>query len=51
MTGQARWSRIRNRGVVSNFTTGMVLYDREDTVPFGEGLFAVPLSRLWTAGK
>lgn len=33
------------------FTTGVVLYDGEDTVPFGEGLFAVPLSRLWTAGK
>jgi hypothetical protein len=33
------------------FTTGVVLYDGEDTVPFGEDLFAVPLSRLWTAGK
>lgn len=33
------------------FTTGVVLYDGEDTVPFGEGLFAVPLSRIWTAGK
>ncbi len=30
------------------FTTGVVLYDGEDTVPFGEGLWAVPLSRLWT---
>lgn len=29
------------------FTTGVVLYDGEDTVPFGEGLFAVPLGRLW----
>jgi predicted AAA+ superfamily ATPase len=33
------------------FTNGVVLYDGEDTVPFGEGLWAVPLSRLWTAGK
>lgn len=33
------------------FTTGVVLYDGEDTVPFGEGLYAVPLSRLWTAGN
>jgi predicted AAA+ superfamily ATPase len=30
------------------FTTGVVLYDGEDTVPFGEGFWAVPLSRLWT---
>jgi hypothetical protein len=33
------------------FTTGVVLHDGEDTVPFGEGLFAVPLSRLWTAAN
>jgi uncharacterized protein len=30
------------------FTAGVVLYDGENTVPFGDGLAAVPLSRLWT---
>ena len=34
--------------VGSRFTAGVVLYDGEATIPFGEGLFAVPLSRLWT---
>jgi predicted AAA+ superfamily ATPase len=34
--------------VGSRFTAGVVLYDGEVSIPFGEGLFAVPLSRLWT---
>jgi len=34
--------------VGDRFSAGVVLYDGEDTVPFGEGLAAVPLSRLWT---
>lgn len=34
--------------VGSRFTTGVVLYDGEDSIPFGKGLFAVPLSRLWS---
>jgi len=34
--------------VGDRFTTGVVLYDGEDTVPFGDRLAAVPLSRLWT---
>lgn len=29
------------------FAAGVVLYDGEDLVPFGERLFAVPLSHLW----
>jgi len=29
------------------FVAGIVLYDGEISVPFGEGLRAVPLSRLW----
>lgn len=33
--------------VGSPFAAGVVLYDGEVTIPFGEGLFAVPLSRLW----
>jgi predicted AAA+ superfamily ATPase len=34
--------------VGERFAAGVVLYDGEVTIPFGEGLFAVPLSRLWT---
>jgi uncharacterized protein len=34
--------------VGARFTAGVVLYDGEVTIPFAEGLFAVPLSRLWT---
>lgn len=29
------------------FTSGVVLYDGEASVPFGEGLFAVPIRALW----
>jgi len=29
------------------FITGMVLYDGEATLPFGDGLFAVPIRSLW----
>jgi predicted AAA+ superfamily ATPase len=31
----------------SNFRLGLVLYDGETVLPFGEGLFAAPLSCLW----
>jgi len=31
------------------FVAGVVLYDGEATVPFGDGLYAVPLRRLWEA--
>ncbi|MHB0971536.1 MAG: ATP-binding protein [Thermoanaerobaculia bacterium] len=33
------------------FTSGVVLYDGETTVPFGDDLFAVPLSALWKGTK
>jgi predicted AAA+ superfamily ATPase len=33
-----------------DFRIGMVLYDGERTVPFGERLFAAPLSSLWASG-
>lgn len=36
------------QAVGDRFTTGVVLYDGEITIPFSEGLSAVPLSRLWT---
>ncbi len=29
------------------FRQGVVLYDGETTVPFGDGLYAVPIPRLW----
>ena len=31
----------------SKFAAGVVLYDGETSVPFGEGLFAVPIRALW----
>jgi hypothetical protein len=37
--------------VGSRFTAGVVLHDGEVSIPFGEGLFAVPLSRLWSGKK
>jgi uncharacterized protein len=30
-----------------DFKLGVVLYDAEQTVPFGEGMFAAPISCLW----
>ena len=30
-----------------NFVIGIVLYDGEWTIPFGESLYAVPISKLW----
>jgi hypothetical protein len=30
-----------------DFKLGVVLYDAEQTVPFGERMFAVPISYLW----
>ncbi len=29
------------------FTAGVVLYDGETTLPFGDGLYAVPIRSLW----
>jgi hypothetical protein len=31
----------------SKFAAGVVLYDGETSVPFGAGLFAVPIRALW----
>ena len=31
-----------------NFTLGLVLYDHDKTVPFGERMAAVPISALWS---
>lgn len=32
------------------FRAGVVLYDGEATAPFGDGLYAVPIGRLWESG-
>ena len=31
----------------ASFTAGVVLYDGENSVGFGPGLFAVPIRALW----
>ena len=36
--------------VGADFRTGMVLYDGDKVVPFGGGLFAAPISTLWSGG-
>jgi predicted AAA+ superfamily ATPase len=33
--------------VGDRFAFGMVLYDHDRAVPFGDGLWALPLSSLW----
>lgn len=33
------------------FILGMVLYDHDTTVPFGERLFALPISTLWKRNR
>ena len=33
--------------VGDRFTAGVVLYDGEVATPFGEGLYAIPIRRLW----
>ena len=35
----------------SRFHSGVVLYDGEHVLPFGERLLAVPLSALWARGQ
>jgi len=35
----------------NRFVAGVVLYDGEHSVSFGDSLYAVPIRRLWEAGK
>lgn len=35
----------------ARFAAGVVLYDGESTVAFGDGMFAVPIRALWEAGS
>lgn len=41
---------LRER-IGSRLVAGVVLYAGEQTLPFGEGLWALPLSALWEAGR
>ncbi len=45
--GDFRGLRKLKESSGKRFTAGVVLYDGEATVPFGERLFAVPIRRLW----
>jgi len=42
-----RGLRKLREAVGDRFTSGIVLYDGETTAPFGDGLYAVPIRRLW----
>jgi len=44
-----RGLRKLKESIGNHFALGVVLYDGEVTVPFGEGLFAVPIRTLWEA--
>lgn len=39
--------RKLKEAVAERFAAGVVLYDGESTVPFGDRLFAVPIRSLW----
>ena len=45
-----RGLRKLREAVGSRFASGVVLYDGEASVPFGDRLFAVPIRTLWTPG-
>ena len=42
-----RGLRKLQRAIGSRFASGVVLYDGEASVRFGEGMYAVPIRRLW----
>lgn len=45
--GDFRGLRKLKEGAGRRFVAGVVLYDGEATASFGDGMYAVPLSRLW----
>ena len=45
--GDFKGLRKLSRASGKDFKLGVVLYDAEQTVPFGERMFAVPISCLW----
>ena len=42
--------RLRD-GLGDRFRAGVVIYTGADTIPFGEPLWAVPVSGLWTGAR
>ena len=47
--GDFRGLRRLKNALGRRFTRGVVLYDGEAALPFGERLHALPISRLWEA--
>jgi len=45
--GDFRGLRKLSEATGRNFKLGLVLYDSENTVPFGEKMFAAPISCMW----
>jgi predicted AAA+ superfamily ATPase len=45
--GDFRGLRKLSEALGQNFKLGLVLYDSENTVPFGDNLFAEPISCVW----
>ena len=48
--GDFRGLRKLRGAAGDRFRQGVVLYDGETTIPFGDGLYAVPIPRLWSNG-
>ena len=49
--GDFRGLRHLRECIGPRLVSGVVLYAGEQTLPFGEGLWALPLSALWEAGQ
>ena len=45
--GDFRGLRKLSQASGPNFKLGLVLYDSENTVPFGNKMFAAPISCIW----
>ena len=43
LRGLKKWSRLAG----DHFRRGVLLYDGDETLPLGDGLWAAPLSTLW----
>lgn len=48
-SGDFKGLRKLSESLHSRFTQGIVLYDGDQVVPFGDNLFAAPISSLWSA--
>ena len=45
--GDFRGLRKLSEASRRNFKLGLVLYDSENTIPFGDNMFAAPISCIW----